>query len=303
MRTRYLLLLFIFSFIVLPFHTDVSANTFSETKREELLERYNFLRSRLDYLRWYVEKFKLQKEINAVSFLVIDVDKSTLLMEQKSNHSHPIASITKLMTAVVATENIDPDQKITLSQDMFLVNAWQRPSPAIYPGVTLAVKDLIKATLIQSTNDAAQCLASVVTEAEFIKMMNEKAREIGMRNTFFYDAHGLSSLNRSSAPDIAKLIVYVSKFHPEILEITKDENFQLPGKCPQHDWLCTFKNLNTFHGIASFMGGKTGYTTAAGNTFAGIFEFNESPYVIVLLNTPSRTLDTQKIANWLSRKP
>jgi serine-type D-Ala-D-Ala carboxypeptidase (penicillin-binding protein 5/6) len=305
---RIFFLLTILTFIIFPFYNNVHSIALSEIEREELLEKYNYLLNRLNYLRWYVEKFPLQKKINAVSFLVIDIENESVLLEKNSNHSHPIASITKLMTAIVALENIDIEEKITLSQEMFLANAWQQPSPVVYSGATLAVGDLIKASLIQSTNNAAQSLACILKEEEFIKLMNKKAQEIGMKNTFFYDAHGLSSLNRSSAPDIARLITYVANYYPEVLEITREENLQLPGKCPEHDWVCTFKNNNIFPTleasvVSAFVGGKTGFTKAAGNTFTGVFKFKDSPYTIVLLNTPSRTLDTENIAAWLNRKP
>lgn len=293
-----------FAVLTLSFsHTTEASNHLSQEEQEELMEKYEALKKRLEYLRWYVKKFDLQKEINAKSYLVLNNSNPSSLLEKDNSSAYPIASITKLMTAVVALENIGSEEKITLRPEMFLINSWQRPSPAIYSGATLFTGDLIKACLIQSTNNAAHSLASYLTEERFVRLMNEKAKEIGMKNTFFHDAHGLSSLNRSSSGDIAKLLNYIAEEHPELLEITKIENFQLPGNCPDHNWVCTFKNLNTFHGIESFIGGKTGYTTASGNTFAGMFSFQDSPYSIVLFNTTSRTSDVQKIAKWLESKP
>ncbi len=294
---------FLAVFVFSPFVKINSASSLSDEERVVLIEQLKLLIKKINDFRWQLQKTDLQKEINAVSHLVIDVENNSVLLSKNAQISRPIASVTKLMTAVIALENADPSQKITLSQDMFLTNSYQRPSPAIYVGTTVAINDLVKASLIQSTNNAAESLSYFLTKDKFIKLMNDKSNSLGMKDTYFYDAHGLSSLNQSSAFDIAKLIVYIAKHHPEILEMTTEEKFQLPGNCPEHNWICTFKNLNTFHGIASFMGGKTGYTRAAGNTFAGIFEFNDMPYIIVLLNTPSRTIDTQKIAKWLEKRP
>lgn len=290
-------------FLLLFSVVSANATTLTPEEREELLIQYEIIKKRLDYLKWYVQKFDLEKEINATSYLVTSNTDSSTLLQKESDLSRPIASITKLMTAVIASENIDANRRITLGQEMFLVNSYQRHSPAIYPGTTLLASDLLKACLIQSTNNAAQSLAYSLTEKEFIRLMNQKAKEIGMKTTFFSDAHGLSSQNISSAKDLTILLNYISKIHPEILEITREENFQLPGQCPEHDWVCTFMNLNLFHGITEFIGGKTGYTNAAGNTFVGAFKVEENPYTIVLLNTKSRTNDTQKIYEWLKKRP
>ncbi len=292
--------------LALFFLTPTDAKTsqqLSSEEREHLLEEYAKLKERLEYLRWYVQKFEMEKELNAASYLVINNDKGTVLLEKEINHSRPIASITKLMTAVVALENIDVNEKLTLAQEMFLVNSYQRQSPAIFPGTTLLAGDLLRATLIQSTNDAAQCLTHFLTKDDFIKLMNKKAKELNMKETSFQDVHGLSRYNTSSAKDLTKLINYILKNHPEIMEMTREENFQLPGRCPEHNWICTFMNLNTFHGLAEFIGGKTGYTNAAGHTFVGVFDVKKDPHTIVLLNTRSRTNDTQKIANWLRERP
>ncbi len=292
------------SLIISPFPLQAeSTSGLSEEEREILIEEYEAIRRRLDYLKWYIEKFEIEKKIGPLSYLVYDIQEEKTLLKKNDNHSYPIASITKVMSAVVTQENIDINQKITLTSAMFLPNSWQRQSPAIYAGTTLTAGDLMKASLIQSTNNAVHSLTHFLNEGEFLKKMNETAKAIGMKNTQFFDAHGISSLNRSTAPDILKLMTYVSKNHPEILEITKEENFQLPGKCPEYNWICTFKNLNLFHEVDNFVGGKTGFTNKAGNTFAGVFDFDGRRYSIVLLNTKSRTADTQKISEWLSQRP
>ena len=295
-----------FLFFLLVFSLDVKASPvteISETEREILMEQYKELKKRLNYLRWYVKKFAIQEELGAIAYSVIDLSQESTLLQKNSENAYSIASITKLMTAVVASENIDINQEVTLAQEMFLPNSWQRQSPAIFPGAKILAGDLMKASLIQSTNNAAHSLTHLVSEKDFIELMNEKASEIGMNDTSFHDAHGLSEKNESSAQDLAKLLAYVLENKPHLLEITKEKKFQLPGECPEHGWICTFMNLNIFHGIAEFVGGKSGFTNAAGNTFAGVFSFEDTPYSIVLLNTKSRTKDTQKIWEWLKEKP
>ncbi len=297
----FLFLLFFFLFI--PFGNINCSEAPSLKERQSFIRRYIEIQKKIREVRWFAEKDNLEEKINAMSYLVLDVNRGTPLLSKNENHSYPIASITKLMSAVVAVENIDIDQKVTLAPEMFLQNSWQRPSPAIYAGQTLAVSDLIKASLIQSTNNAVHPLTHLLDDGLFLEKMNETAKKIGMTNTRFYDAHGVSSLNRSTAPDILKLMTYVLENHPNILKTTTEENFQLPGNCPQHNWICTFKNLNTFHNVEGFLGGKSGFTNAAGNTFTGIFEINGKKYSLVLLNTKSRTTDTQNISAWLKKRP
>ncbi len=303
MKQKIFFSILIFVLVFFPLLETRSSSGLPEEEREVLLEQYKALKERLNYLRWYVQKFDLQKKIRADSYLVVNLSDNSTLLWKDNEKAYSIASITKLMTAVVAVENIKTEEKLVLDQSMFLVNSYQRQSPAIYPGAQVGFKDLLKASLIQSTNNAAQSLTQFLTEKDFIILMNKTAQEIGMEESFFLDVHGLSSFNRSSASDLAKLINYIRNNHPQILEITLEENFQLPGKCPEFEWLCTFKNLNLFHGLEEFVGGKAGYTEAAGNTFAGLFELNDTRYTIILLNTPSRTKDTQKIWEWINKKP
>jgi serine-type D-Ala-D-Ala carboxypeptidase (penicillin-binding protein 5/6) len=303
MKRKILIISFLLLFLFSPFVKIEGKKNLTSEERAVLIEQLLTLIKKISDLRWQLEKTDLEKEINALSYLVYDIKNNSIILGKNSTDPYPIASITKLVTAVVARENANIDQKITLTKEMFLLNSYQQPSPAIYPGTTVTLNDLIKASLIQSTNNAAESLANFLMKDKCVSLMNEITKKIGVEKTYFHDAHGLSPLNSSSAIDLAKLLTYIEKNHPEILEISKEENFQLPGNCPQHDLMCTFKNLNNFHQVDAFVGGKTGYTKAAGNTFAGVFQFRETPYAIVLLNTPSRTNDVQRISAWLERRP
>ncbi len=287
---------------------EVESNTLTPEEREELIEKYEAAKKRLNYLRWYVQKFDLKEELNAGAYTVIDLEKKNVLLKKNETSPYPIASITKLMSAVIAVENLDLDEKIALTDPMLGHN---RLSPALTEGREVRAEDLMKASLIQSTNDACEALTYFMEEGEFVELMNEKAKELRMTKSRFYDAHGLARRNDtklpeniSSARDIAKLLEYIKKEHPRILEITTEENFQLPGECPEYGGICTFMNRNTFHGIESFVGGKTGYLGSISRlTFGGIFKVEEDPFLIVLLYSNNRREDTQKIYEWLSKNP
>ncbi len=309
MKKKIFLVVALFCLLTLP-HTNLDAQDGSLTpeEREELLEKYKVAKERLNYLRWYVQKFDLKKRLDAGSYLVIDLEDDNALLERNSSYSYPIASITKLMSAVVAVENLDMDKEIAITDAMLGHN---RTSPALTRGTVVTARDLMKASLIQSTNDACEALTYFMEEGEFVSLMNEKAREIGITGSRFYDAHGLARSNNtplpenmSSSRDIAKLLKYINEEHPKILEITRDDNFQLPGNCPEYEGICTFLNRNLFHGIESFVGGKTGYLGSISRlTFTGIFEVEENPFLVVLLYSNDRRGDTEKIYEWLSENP
>jgi D-alanyl-D-alanine carboxypeptidase len=304
MKKKFILIFLIITFTFSPFLKANSTNSPSPEERTVLIEKIILLIKKINDCRWQIQKTDFQKGLTATSYSIIDISNDSTILSKNIEKVYPIASITKLMSAVVAIENIDQEGEIVLTSKMLKPYGY---SPAIHLGKTISAKNLLKAALIQSTNDAAESLTFFLNEGEFISLMNEKAKELNMKNTTFYDAHGLNYLNRASASDIANLIIYVKENHPEILEITREENFQLQGECV--GGLCTFKNLNLFHKLKEFIGGKTGYLPAkadqqdAGQTFVGAFNFNEREYVIVLLNAKNRTSDIEKISTWLKRRP
>lgn len=301
---KILLVLLIFVFTFSPILKANSTSNLSSEEKAVLIEKIMLLIERINDFRWQIQKTDLQKGLSAASYTVIDVSNNSTVLSKNTDRAYSIASITKLMSAVVASENIDLEKEIVLTSEMLKPYGY---SPAIHLGKTISAKNLMKASLIQSTNDAAESLTYFLNSGEFISLMNEKAKELNMNTAIFHDAHGLNYGNKASAPDIAKLVLYIRENHPEILEITREENFQLYGECV--GGLCTFKNLNLFHKLAEFIGGKTGYLPAkadqpdAGQTFVGVFNFNNRDYAVVLLSSKNRASDIEKISSWLKKRP
>jgi len=106
----------------------------------------------------------------------------------------------------------------------------------------------------------------------------------------------LSLLNRSTASDLAKLLAYIHQDHPDILAITKDNDFWLPDPTGK---LLKFKNLNNFYGLAEFIGGKTGYLPQARQSLASIFNINGKPIAITLLYSKNYQADALKVMEML----
>jgi len=234
-------------------------------------------------------KARTKKPITAASYLAMDLSTGTVLLEKNSKKIYSIASITKLMNAVVSLENISTGKTITLTQKML---APAGKSPTLFLGSSISAGDLLQASLIQSTNDAAESLACSLGKEKFLGLMNQKAKELKMTSTAYYDVHGLNPKNRSTGADLAKLLSYIQTAHPEILAITKNNNFWLPN---QKGELLKFQNMNNFYNLPEFIGGKTGYTPEARQTFAAVFDIGGKPVAIVLLRAADFQGDTFKI--------
>lgn len=268
--------------------------------KDDTLKRIEVLINKSRYLRWRISGFELMNNITADSFSVFRIsDKPILILKKNEDKRYPIASITKLMSAIVTSENVDPNRIITLSTPMLQTYGY---SPSLFPGAKVTAKDLMMASLIQSTNDASESLTYFMDKGTFLGLMNIKAHQIGMRDSFFFDSHGLSPNNQSTVIDIATMLNYIYQNNPEILGITKIDNFQLPNP---YGRLLTFKNLNMFHNIPDFdfIGGKTGYLPEAKQTYACLFNVNNETYAVVILMSNSRKNDLEAIFEWLNKKP
>ena len=238
---------------------------------------------------------KSKKPVTAASYLAVDLSTNAVLLKKNPDKIYPIASVTKLMNAVVALENSDTQNSLTLTDKMLLPEGG---SPAIFKGASISVQNLLQASLTQSVNDAAESLAYGLGKEKFLGLMNQKAKEMAMTNTVYADVYGLDKKSRSTTTDMAKLLAYIYKQHPEILDMTKNNNFWLPD---QKGNLVKFQNLNDFYSLSEFIGGKSGYTPDAKQTFAALFNINKKPVAIVLLHSTDFQADAFKIINQLKK--
>jgi len=279
--------LFLFIFIFLFFAKNTTALTLSNAQQIEILQQEILV------LKSLVENFNLYQEPSAGSYIAVDISNNAVLLQKNISTQFSMASVTKLMTSVISLENINMNQEIILTKEMLLPLG---QTPVLYSGLKISALNLLKATMIQSSNDSAEALAYFLGKENFINLMNQKAKELGMSDTIYYDTHGLSLNNKSTASDLAKLMSYVYKNHPQILEITKINDFWLPD---QNGKMLKFKNVNNFYYIGEFIGGKTGYLTEAKQTFNSIFNVNGKPIAIAVLYSNNRMADIFSILRQL----
>jgi len=204
----------------------------------------------------------------------------------------PIASLSKLMTAVIAFEQINKNKKIILSEKAVASDGTAGDFKA---GETFRVDDLIKAMLVVSSNDAAYAVAENFDGGwqNFINEMQKKAAELKMFSTSYLEPTGLSFINQSSADDLSRLVDYIYLNHPEIFEISKQKEIsiiELKSNKPRK-----LLNIDKFAGETDFIGGKTGYIDESGHNLVALFNINARHILIITFGSDDAFAETEKI--------
>ncbi len=249
--------------------------------------------------------------IQAKGALVVDIDSDFVFFQNQLNVRRPIASVTKLMTALVAKKYIPADEEITITEESLKVDG---DAPIFYLNEKVTANDLIRAMMIISSNKAAMALANHIGQDKFIALMNEMAKQLEMTQTSYAEPTGLSFLNQSSPADLKKLIKYIITEYPNLLLIAQNSVDKIQGKNPDIIHELTNINLIAHHPPfldeldITYLGGKTGFTDEALQTFCGLFlvpskRENEQPkrILVVVLGTPNRYNDIENLLKWLDK--
>ncbi len=238
-------------------------------------------------------------EVTAASALAMDLETGEILFEKNKNDAYPTASLTKLMTAVVAREAIEPEELLTISKEAL---ATYGDSAGLVKGEVFRSADLLLALILPSSNDAAAVYAEAVPD--LVNRMNEKADALGLYRTFFADASGLSRDNVTSAGDLYALLRYIDSRDPELLTLSREKIAirTSEGKKKQHVWT----NINWLRDDKRFLGGKAGFTDDSLQTMAGIWQVRVSEHggrrvAILLLGSRSRVRDVRSLIDYLEK--
>lgn len=252
---------------------------------------------------------------NAHSSVVIDADSGEILHYSRAKEQRQIASLTKIMTAVLAMEKIkNLDEPVTIEKEEVLIEGTKIGCPRsgycisqrLKVGERIAAGELLKAMLMNSANDAATALGRHIAGSPdaFADMMNAKAKDIGLSDTHFCTPSGLEIDGResecySSAYDIAKIAAYSLKY--EKIWST----FRLPNntEIKSIDGAVKHQILNTdlvLDQIPNLIGGKTGFTPLAGQSLLMIAKDPTGKHKIisVLLDDPYRWQDIKEMFKW-----
>lgn len=231
--------------------------------------------------------------ISASAVVAMDLDNGRVLYGYNLDEKRLIASITKIMTAIVAIENGDLDKKVTVTDTIYEAFG---SSIYIEVGEEITLKDLIYGLMLRSGNDAALMIAEAVSgsEEEFVYLMNEYANNINMDNTIFFNPHGLEEKNgdsnKSTVRDMAKLTKYAMQ-NDIFREIFKTKEHTVKTNYKTYVW----HNKNKLLNLDYITGGKTGYTEKARRTLVSTGSKNNINIVVVTLNDPDDWIDHKNI--------
>ncbi len=221
-------------------------------------------------------------QTSAKACALIDANSGKLIYSKNHNEKLPMASTTKIMTAVIVLENCSMDDVVIIPKE---ASGVEGSSIYLLPGEELTVKELLYGLMLESGNDAACALAihTAKSTQAFAQLMNEKARMLGLSSTHFDNPHGLSSENHyTTAYELAKITAYAMK-NEEFRKIVSTEKYVIAEreKCAaryfsNHNRL--LKNLDICTGV------KTGYTLSSGRCLVTSSETESGRFVAVTLD-------------------
>ena len=235
----------------------------------------------------------------ATSYILIDANSGEVLVEKDADRILPPASLTKMMTSFVVTEelaygNIQEEDGVRIS-----VKAWKAEGSRMFiqEGKTVAVGDLLKGVIIQSGNDASIALAEHVsgTEEAFVDVMNQYAAQLGMINTHYNNATGLPSKgHRSTARDLSTLANHIIYDHSEYYPLYKEKEFKYNNISQKNRNLLLFWDPRVD-------GLKTGHTNEAGYCLVSSAQENGMRLISVVMGARSergRARESQKLLTY-----
>ena len=247
---------------------------------------------------------ELNLESNNFLSVFIKDKKEILLSEKKINETIAIASLTKLMTAIIVLENYDSDDLIQISASAV---ATYGTAGNLQIGEIMTMKDLLYITLIESSNDGAEAFAEKIGRSTFIYKMNEKASSLGMNNTRFINPSGLdegSLYNLSTVSDLKKMVVYILENHDLITEILSLSEKELTSHSGVYRKITNTNVLLKESNV--YLWGKTGYTHRANGCLILIlnnFSINNNKgYVVnIIAGADDRFNEARKLEQWLEK--
>lgn len=242
--------------------------------------------------------------LHSAHAVVYDASSKTVLLDKNGNAPAPIASITKVMTAMVALDakqNLEEQLQVAYDD----VDTFKNSSSRVAVGTQLSREEMLHLALMSSENRAAHALSRYYPGGNdaFVDAMNRKAKSIGMRSTHLEDPTGLSPANHASAHDLVRLVLAAERYSP-ITQFTTTASAMVPVGSR----LLKYKNSNPLVGKPNWdiELSKTGYTREAGRCIVMKLEAAGRDLVVVLLGSKSaqaRLADIQAIKRWITGEP
>lgn len=234
--------------------------------------------------------------LDAKSVLLYDMRSGRTLFEKQTSDRLPVASLTKVISALVTLDLFPVEETVTVPPEAVKVDDEKQE---LYAQEQLTVQDLLQLMLVGSSNDAAYALALHAKERgiDFVARMNEKARELEMSNSQFFDPAGLNDQGYSTSRDIVKLMLAALK-KKELWPATREPEITIQAKSGQ---VHVIKNTNQLlNDVPSIVAGKTGYTDGALGCLILAVKLSEKDAMLlsVVLGSHERFTDTDTLIDW-----
>ncbi len=238
-------------------------------------------------------------EITARAAYFVDTDTGQILYNKNEYESMPIASLTKIMTVIVALEHRNWTDTMMISDH---AASMEPDSMLLKSGEKLTLEELLKGIFLVSGNDAAEAIAENTTgrREEFIQLMNSKAAFLGMTKTKFVNPSGLEEDNNpqySSAFDVALMSRYAIKNFPHLIDISSQPHIYIEQSSTHQDYdlYSGINLLTTYPGVVGF---KTGYTPEAGLTLVTVARQNGHQILGVILGSSNRREEAKELLDY-----
>lgn len=231
-----------------------------------------------------------EPETGAAAALLYEPESGTVLYAKNETEARPIASVTKLLTALVVLDRCGPEEEVTVTASEA---ATEGSSMDLAAGERLTVRELLYGLLLASGNDAASALArhAAGSEAAFAELMNEKAAELGLTGSHFTNPHGLDAEGHyATALDLA-LLAAACRESPLLMLLASTSEARVSSR--------TLKNHNKLLTLCpGCLGLKTGYTSRAGRTLVSLCEREGTRLICVTLSDPDDWEDHRALYDW-----
>jgi D-alanyl-D-alanine carboxypeptidase len=237
-------------------------------------------------------------KVDAAAGILVDASTGAVLWQRDMHASRPPASTTKMLSALVALQNFDPDRVVTVT-DEALHQAGDETVVGLKAGQQLTVHELLDGMLLASGNDAADAMAiDTVGMDVFVNAMNQQVAALGLHDSHFVTPVGLDDpQQRASAYDLAAIAATAVASFPMFRQIVATTDMVLPAS-PQHPQF-DLSNLNKLlHIYPAASGIKPGYTGDAGPCEVGMAERDGHRLIAVLLNAPQLYSDARALLDW-----
>ncbi|GIW68863.1 MAG: hypothetical protein KatS3mg100_357 [Candidatus Parcubacteria bacterium] len=235
----------------------------------------------------------------SVSYLVADLSANTVLAAHNAQEVRPIASLTKLMTALIAVEYINVEREVPITREMLVDTS----RPRLSTGEQVKVLDLLSLLLLESSNEAAAAVAVPLGAEHFVNLMNQKADAIGMLTANFADTSGASPQNMASTEDLFMLAKYLYHNRSFVFHMSLGRENRAAYGPPKFSGLTNFNEVELPEGV-SLVGAKVGLTKAAGNTMLSVVEidFGEErrPFAVIVLGADDAKEVTRTLISYIA---